>query len=196
MLQFSYGFSYFQNIFNQFYHILALCFFRKTFENFIFNVVYFSLVWVILKLNITFDYTVFGLFWPSFLLCHYLFKVDTFRTDSKKIRYTYTTQFIFHHDKKKFFFQIGKFCRVHNFNCQKLFYIFTNDLTKPFRLWDVWWNCQYGCNIILWYNLTKKQTLPQLAHNIHRIFAECSLSVAILGTSTEHLRNIFFKKIL
>ena len=51
MLQFSYGFSYFQNIFNQFYHILALCFFRKTFENFIFNVVYFSLVWVILCLR-------------------------------------------------------------------------------------------------------------------------------------------------
>ena len=186
MLQFSNGFSYFQNIFNQFYHILALCFFRKTFENFIFNVVYFSLVWVILKLNIAFDYTVFGLFWPSCLLCHYLFKVDTFRTDSKKIRHTYTTQFIFHHDKKIFFFQIGKFCRVHNFNCQKLFYIFTNDLTKPFgsEMYDE----TVSMDATLFFDII----LPKSRHypSWHTIFAEYLLSVPSALQFWGHPRNI------
>ena len=36
---------------------------------------------------------------------------------------------------------------------------------------------------------------PQPAHNILRIFAEFSLSVAIFGTSREHLGNILKEKI-
>ena len=186
MLQFSYGFSYFQNIFNQFYHILALCFFRKTFENFIFNVVYFSLVWVILKLNIAFDYTVFGLFWPSFLLCHYLFKVDTFRTDSKKIRYTYTTQFIFHHDKKFFFSKSENFVEF-IISTAKNFFIFLQ-MTWQNLLGSEMYDETVSMDATLFFDII----LPKSRHypSWHTIFAEYLLSVPSALQFWGHPRNI------
>ena len=44
-------------------------------------------------------------------------------------------------------------------------------------------------------NEVKEEIPTQLARNVWRIFADCSISVAIFGTSREHLRNILKAKI-